>query len=314
VSETTHDGAVAVNPPPSPDDGLSPAELAAKYGLTVSGKRPSLPEYVRQLWARRHFILTFSRAKLHAQYSRARLGQLWQVTTPLLNAAVYFLIFGIILSGRDGVPGGRGNYVPFLVIGVFVFTFTQTSVLSGVRAISNNLGLVRALHFPRAALPISFSLQQLQQLMYSMIVLAVILLGFGQMPAWNWFLIVPVLVLQLVFNTGMALIFARLGSDTPDLAQLMPFALRTWMYTSGVMFPLEATLNDRTNWPDWLIQGLQMNPAAVYMDLMRLALIDDYTLADVAPHAWWLAVGWALLLGIGGFVFFWKAEERYGRG
>ena len=51
VSETTHNGAVAVGAPPVPsaDDGLSPAELAAKYGLSVSGARPGLVEYTRLL-------------------------------------------------------------------------------------------------------------------------------------------------------------------------------------------------------------------------------------------------------------------------
>ncbi|MFC5854327.1 ABC transporter permease, partial [Streptomyces chlorus] len=73
MSETTHDGTVAVSAPAPPDEGLTAAELAAKYGLTVSGARPSLVEYVRQLWARRHFILAFSRAKLTAQYSQAKL-------------------------------------------------------------------------------------------------------------------------------------------------------------------------------------------------------------------------------------------------
>ncbi|GAA2406523.1 ABC transporter permease [Streptomyces glaucosporus] len=315
MSETTHGGAIATSEPPrSPDDGLSPAELAAKYGLTASGVRPSLMEYVRQLWARRHFILTFSRAKLMAQYSQAKLGQLWQVATPLLNAAVYFFVFGVLLGGREGVPGGKGNYVPFLVTGVFVFTFTQTSVLSGVRSISGNLGLVRALHFPRAALPISFSLQQLQQLLYSMIVLAAILLGFGHFPDWTWLLVVPVLALQLLFNTGLAMVMARLGSRTPDLAQLMPFVMRTWMYASGVMFSLEYMLRERAGAPEWLVTAAQANPAAVYMDLMRFALIDGYTVSDLPPYAWALAAGWAVLIGVGGFVFFWKAEERYGRG
>lgn len=314
VSESTHDGAIAVNARTKGDDGLSPAELAAKYGLTQSGARPSLAGYVRQLWSRRHFIVTFSKAKLHAQYSQAKLGQLWQVMTPLLNAAVYFLIFGVILGAREGVPGGEGNYIPFLVIGVFVFTFTQQSVLSGVRSISGNLGLVRALHFPRASLPLAFSLQQLQQLMFSMIVLLVILLGFGQRPTWSWLLVVPVLVLQFCFNSGLALMMARLGSKIPDLAQLMPFVLRTWMYGSGVMFPLHHMLVNRANVSEQVADIIAMNPAAVYMDLMRLALIDSYTLNDLPPYAWGLAVGWAVLFGLAGFVYFWKAEERYGRG
>ncbi|MCX5107974.1 ABC transporter permease [Streptomyces sp. NBC_00378] len=309
MSDTTHDGAVALSTPPSADDGLTSAALAAKYGLTVSGARPGLFEYIRQLWGRRHFIMAFSRAKLTAQYSQAKLGQLWQVATPLLNALVYYLIFGLILGTRKGMT--QDVFIPFLVTGVFVFTFTQSSVMAGVRAISGNLGLVRALHFPRASLPISFSLQQLQQLLFSMIVLGAVAVAFGSYPSLSWLLIIPALVMQFVFNTGLALIMARLGSKTPDLAQLMPFVMRTWMYASGVMFSIPVMLKDK---PAWIADVLQYNPAAVYMDLIRFALIDGYGSENLPAHVWVVALGWAVLIGLVGFVYFWKAEERYGRG
>ncbi|MEE1806825.1 ABC transporter permease [Streptomyces sp. BE133] len=309
MSDTTHDGAVALSTPPSADDGLSAAEMATKYGLTVSGARPGLFEYVRQLWGRRHFIMAFSRAKLTAQYSQAKLGQLWQVATPLLNALVYYLIFGLILGTRKGMT--QEVFIPFLVTGVFVFTFTQSSVMAGVRAISGNLGLVRALHFPRASLPISFSLQQLQQLLFSMIVLAVVAVAFGSYPSPSWLLIIPALVMQFFFNTGLAMIMARLGSKTPDLAQLMPFVMRTWMYASGVMFSIPVMLKDK---PDWIANVLQYNPAAIYMDLIRFALIDGYGSENLPSHVWAVALAWAVLVGVVGFVYFWKAEERYGRG
>ncbi len=314
VSETTHGSAVAMSAPPSPDDGLPAAELARKYGLAVSGARPSLPEYARQLWARRHFIIAFSRAKLTAQYSQAKLGQVWQVATPLLNATVYFLIFGVLMGQSKGM--GIATYIPFLVTGIFVFTFTQSSAMSGVRSIAGNLGLVRALHFPRAALPISFALQQLQQLLFSMLVLFLFLLGFGHTPQLSWLLIVPTLALQFLFNTGLAMILARAGSKTPDLAQLLPFVLRTWMYASGVMYNLVEAL-EKQHAPKWLIDVLSANPAAVFINLMRSSLISGHAAhkhIDLPPHVWALAVGWALLIGVGGFVYFWKAEEQYGRG
>ncbi|MEV8391638.1 ABC transporter permease [Streptomyces sp. NPDC057539] len=309
MSDTTQEGAIAVSAPPSPDDGLSAADLAAKYGLSVSGARPGLRDYIRQLWGRRHFILAFSQAKLTAQYSQAKLGQLWQVATPLLNAFVYYLIFGLILGTKKDIP--QDVFVPFLVTGVFVFTFTQSSVMAGVRAISGNLGLVRALHFPRASLPVSFSLQQLQQLLFSMIVLVVVAVAFGSYPALSWLLVVPALALQFVFNTGLALIMARLGSKTPDLAQLMPFVMRTWMYASGVMFSIPLMLKDK---PAWIADVLQYNPAAIYMDLVRFALIDGYGSDNLPAHVWLVALVWAVLMGVVGFVYFWKAEERYGRG
>ncbi|WP_225095183.1 ABC transporter permease [Streptomyces sp. CoH27] len=309
MSHTTHDDGVAVSAIPSPDEGLTAAQLAARYGLAVSGARPSLAEYVRQLWGRRHFILAFSQAKLTAQYSQAKLGQLWQVATPLLNAGVYYFIFGVILHASRGLS--QDVYIPFLVTGVFVFTFTQSSVMSGVRAISGNLGLVRALHFPRASLPVSFSLQQLQQLLFSMIVMFIVAIGFGSYPSPAWLLIVPVLLLQFLFNTGLALIVARMGAKTPDLAQLMPFVLRTWMYTSGVMFSISKMMEGRS---EIAVRLLQVNPAAVYMDLMRYALIDGYGAANLPPHVWAIALFWAVAVFAGGFVYFWQAEERYGRG
>ncbi|MFF9909722.1 ABC transporter permease [Streptomyces sp. NPDC013457] len=309
MSDTTHDGGVATSAPPSADDGLPPAELAAKYGLSVSGARPGFFEYIRQLWGRRHFILAFSSAKLTAQYSQAKLGQIWQVATPLLNALVYFLIFGLILDAGRGME--TKVYIPFLVTGIFVFTFTQSSVMAGVRAIAGNLGLVRALHFPRASLPISFALQQLQQLLFSMIVLAAVAIAFGSYPSMSWLLLIPALFLQFVFNVGLAMIMARMGSKTPDLAQLMPFVMRTWMYASGVMFSIPVMLADK---PAWIADVLMYNPAAVYMDLVRFALIDGYGAENLPSHVWATALGWALAIGIGGFVYFWKAEERYGRG
>ncbi|MFF1295048.1 MULTISPECIES: ABC transporter permease [unclassified Streptomyces] len=302
-------------PPPTTATLLPTAEgdlaaLAARHGLSVSGARPTLSEYIRQLWARRHFITAFSTAKLTAQYSQAKLGQVWQVMNPLLNAAVYFFIFGVLLGTKKGVP----DYIPFLVTGVFIWTFTQSSILSGTRAISGNLGLVRALHFPRAALPISFCLQQLQQLLFSMAALVVILLCFGVPVSASWLLAIPALVLQFTFNAGVSMVMARLGAKTPDIAQLMPFVLRTWMYVSGVMWSIDHLLSKHNDLPSWVGPVLQANPAAVYIDLMRYALIDSFHAGQLPQHVWLIATGWALLAGVGGFIYFWKAEETYGRG
>ncbi|MET8446932.1 ABC transporter permease [Streptomyces sp. NPDC005209] len=299
-------------PPPTPatapaDDDL--AALAARHGLSVSGARPTLGEYIGQLWARRHFITAFATAKLTAQYSQAKLGQVWQVMTPLLNAAVYYFIFGVLLGTKQHVP----DYIPFLVTGVFIWTFTQSSIMAGTRAISGNLGLVRALHFPRAALPISFAIQQLQQLLFSMAALVVILLCFGVPLAPSWLLAVPVLVLQFTFNAGVSMVMARLGAKTPDIAQLMPFVLRTWMYVSGVMWSIDK-LTKKDHLPHLVTIALETNPAAVYIDLMRYALIDSFHASQLPPHVWAAAAGWALIAGVGGFIYFWKAEETYGRG
>lgn len=286
-----------------------PAALAAAHGLTVSGARPSLTRYIAALWGRRHFVTAYATARMHATYSTARLGQLWHLATPLLNAAVYYFIFGVVMNANHNVP----DYVPFLLTGIFVWDFIGSSVNAGTRAIHGNLGLVRALHFPRASLPLSTVIQLFQQLLVTMGTLVVLLLALGQTPGPSWLLAFPTLLLTAVFCAGCALVMARIGSKSPDVSQLMPFVLRTWMYSSGVMWSIDKVLK-RDDLPHWVALALKANPAAVYIDLMRFSLIDSFTARSLPHHVWPLAIGWALLAGVGGFLYFWKAEEEYGRG
>jgi len=329
------------------------AELARRYGLRPSATRPKVPAYLGQLWQRRHFILAFATARNIALYTEAKLGQLWQVLTPLLNAGVYWLIFGELLHISRGIP----NYLGFVVTGVFVFNFTQRSFISTSTVMTQNLDLIRALQFPRAALPIGYVVIELQQMLLSVVVLVPILLLTGEPLTWHWLLLIPALALQMIFNTGCGLAVARLGSQVNDVSQLLPFLTRTWLYVSGVIFsiaslgPTIAGLSASAS--NKIIAILQLNPAALYITLTRTALMSSqresapgskpynaalcqtwhklgqlknataahqydsaychYAGANPA-HFWYYAAGWAVLALVVGFFFFWRAETGYGRG
>lgn len=280
------------------------AELVQRYHLQRAGARPSLPDYTRELWGRRHFILEFSRANNAVGYSRSMLGQAWQVLTPLLNAGVYYLIFGLLLHTKRGVH----NYIAFLVVGMFIFTFMQSSMLDGARAISSNLGLTRVLHFPRAVLPVSSTMVALQRLGVSMVVMIPIVLLTGERPTLNWLLLIPAVGLQSLFCLGLAFIMARIGAKVPDTSQILPFVLRTWLYVSGVFFSIHTFAAPHAH---WVKEVLTINPGAVYVELARSALIEGNP--KLAPYTWWYAVGWAAVVLVGGYLYFWRAEEEYGR-
>ena len=335
-------------PAPSPaTQGLLPdeplAELAARHGLTPSSARPGPGIYLKQLWQRRHFVLAFATARNIAMYSEARLGQVWQILTPLLNAAVYFLIFGVILDTRRGVP----NFIAFLVTGIFIFNFTQRSFIIASRVINDTRELIRALHFPRACLPLGYIVIELQQMLISMVVLIVIVLATGEPITWYWLMVLPAIALQTLFNVGVGFILARIGAGVEDVSQLIPFIVRTWMYASGVMFfiPALSTLYLHAK----LSYLMQINPAAVYIALVRNSLLTSlrHTVAGYQPYnrqlcavglhqqahgvlhpalldschlvvgnssLWLYGVGWAIAAIVIGYLFFWQAEVTYGRG
>jgi teichoic acid transport system permease protein len=318
---------------PSPDLAL----LAAQYGLRPSSARPGLVTYLRMLWQRRHFIMGFATARNVSMYTEARLGQLWQVLTPLLNSAVYYLIFGVLFKANRGIS----NYIAYLVIGVFIFSFTERSIVVGSGVMRANIALIRALYFPRACLPLAYVLVEFQQLLVSLLVMFAIVLGTGEPLSWYWLLLAPTLVLQAMFNMGAALIMARLGAGAQDFSELVPFLTRIWRYFCGVMYSiasLPATL------PEWAKNVLSLNPAAVYISLTRYAIMTSYRndLPGAKPYnaaachlfsvtktpslqaycaptvttttLWLAGLGWALVTLVIGVLFFWQAETRYGRG
>ena len=43
-----------------PTGMTSPAELAERYGLSKSSIRPPLSSYLRELWSRRQFVLSYA--------------------------------------------------------------------------------------------------------------------------------------------------------------------------------------------------------------------------------------------------------------
>lgn len=319
------------------------AELAARYDLKPSSERPPVLAYLRKLWRRWNFIMAFATARNIAMYTEARLGQLWQVLTPLLNAGVYYFIFGIILGTNRGIP----DFVSFLVTGVFVFNFTQRAFISSSSVITNSLPLIRALQFPRAALPLAYVVIELQQMLLAMAVLVIIVLAAGEPLTWYWLLAIPALLLQTVFNVGVGLTVARAGAQVSDFSQLLPFLLRTWMYMSGVLFSTLTLANTSFGkGHEKIVALLQINPAALYITLVRKALLKSerlsapgaqpYNAAKCAQwvhfpktnlynsaychpvtnpdHYWYFAIGWAVLAVIVGFFYFWRAEAKYGRG
>lgn len=289
------------------DSGLTGSQLAARHGLSVAGRRPTLAAYTRSLWSYRHFITMYANAKVTASFSQARLGQLWQMLTPLTNAAVYYLIFGVILNVSRGVP----NFIAYLCVGLFVFTFTSSTATGGTSAITSNLGLIRALHFPRAALPFAITLTQLRHLLAAMVVLVAIVLATGEPITLEWLLAVPALLLQAIFSVGLALALARLGAKLTDLKQVLPFVMRTWMYGSGVLYSVQFFTD---NLPAFAATLLQFNPMLVYIELIRHALLEGTPVTSGIPRLLLLATAWALVVGVGGFVYFWRGEQEYGRG
>ncbi len=276
--------------------------LAREHGLERVGARPSLWQYLVEAWQRRSFAIALAKYRIQGELHDSRLGLGWVVLFPILQAALYGTIFGVIMPSTTRPD----NFIPFLVVGVFTFTFFSKSMSGGAKAITGNVGLVRSLSFPRILLPLAQVIQFLMELVPMVIVMAIIVAAFGEPITWKWLLVIPVYALMALFNAGVALIVARLTVHLRDIQQILPLVTRLFFYGSGIFYSLELVLKDE---PAWMLTVAQLNPVHDYIALVRSFMVEGPAMSDLSVY---VAIGAAFVTAAFGVVFFWAAEERYG--
>ncbi|MGW6175328.1 ABC transporter permease [Arthrobacter sp. NPDC055138] len=280
---------------------MSLAEYASENRLHRVGARPSLLRYLSEAWTRRDFAIAMARGKIEASNQRNRLGMLWVFIKPTLNALMYGAIFGI-LQGANRPE----NFPMYVVIGVFLFEFFASSMNNGAKSITGNGALVQSLAFPRITLPVSTVIQNLMTLVPMLAVMFVYILILGAPISVEWLLIIPLVAIFTVFNLGVALIGARLTVHVRDLTQLLPLVTRILFYTSGVLFAIDRILKSHP----WAVKIFDFHPLHEVLSIARGILMPGM---DYNPIYWLYFSIWSVGMLVAGVLFFWVAEERYGR-
>lgn len=297
-------------------DPTSPPE-----GMVQLGGLPPVSDYVKSVWGRREFAVNLAAGQLRAQNFDTLLGNLWHLLNPLLLVGVYYLMFGVILDFSRGTP----NFVGFLAVGIFVYTFLQKSIISGATSIVGNVGLIRSLQFPRAILPVSNVLKEVMAFGSTVVVMMLTIIlteiqacsgsdtpsicSAFQIPiSITWLVFIPIFALMLLFVQGAAFMTARLTDHIRDTTNLLPYIFRIGFYLSGVLYSVDRFVQE-----EWVKQLFIANPFFAYITLVRHYLMPTYVGSDV-NELWISGALWAVGAFIGGLLFFRAREKRYGRG
>lgn len=272
-------------------------------GLRRVGARPPLLDYLVSLWDYRHFIFYDAQARVQTGNEQDRLGRAWLVLGPLLNGLMFYLIMGVVLKSGSGID----NFVAFLIIGVFLFQMSTRAITSSSRVITANKNVIHAFQFPRASLVLAANLRELLSnipVLITMLIL-VIVLPPAEEISWRWLLLIPIVMLQFIFNLGMGLILARVVSVFNDASQLISYSMRLWMYASCMFYSIE-----RFNDMPVVKTIMEYNPLYNVLDLAREALLYGST---GEWRSWVILALWSILALAVGTVVFWRGEESYGR-
>ncbi len=212
-------------------------------------------------------------AELRAEAARAYLGFLWWIMEPVLYMAVFYVVFGVLFQ-----RGGE-DFAPFLLCGLVVWKWFDSTVRSGANAISSNAGLMRQVYLPKFVFPSIVILVNTVKFLVVMGLLLLFLQVYG-LPIFTSWLALPLLfATQMLLIAAVTLLAAAVIPFLPDLKLLIDNGLTLLFFLSGVFFGLDTI-------PEGLRPYFSLNPMATLIDGYRKVLLhglwpDWHSLATV---------------------------------
>jgi homopolymeric O-antigen transport system permease protein len=230
------------------------------------------------------------------KYRGSVFGFLWSLANPLLMIVVYSVAFTYIIRVR------APHFVFHLMLGQLAWTFFANSAAMSTGAIVDNAGLLKSVLFPRAILPMGTVLFNLVQLLLTLaIFLPVMLIWYG-VPISAPMLAFPVVVvLQVLFTIGVALVVATGTAFFRDVRHLLEVALAVLFWTTPVLYSLAQV-------PERLQPLVLLSPAASYVVAYQQIFIDQSW-----PQAtvWLVTTAYAFGAFVVGALLFLTFEDRF---
>lgn len=258
---------------------------------------------VRALAEHRQLLQDFAWRDLRSRYKGSALGFGWNFAIPLLQLAVFYVLFGVLFGVRPRTPSGEQNYAIFLFVGLLPWTFFANCLGSGAASILANAAIVKKVRLPLQLLPAAAVLSNLANFLLSLVVLFLVLAIFGPRHP-EGVLVLPLLVaIQLVMNLGFAYLLAAANVFFRDVQHILGILLTAWYFLTPVLFSVEIVADRPTE-----RELLYLNPMAAVIVSYQRALLDG-----LAPEWGRLAysVAFAIVIFVLGFAYFRRSKDEF---
>ena len=216
------------------------------------------------------------------------LGYLWTLVKPLALFGILFVVFTEFLN----FSGDVRFYSVALLLGIVLFSFIRESTAATVRSLVTRESLVRKVEFPRLAVPTAFILTALFNLLLSLGVVVVFLLGSGGSIRASWLELPLLLVLLIALVTGLSMLLSTLFVRYRDVEPIWDVVMQAAFYASPIFYPIETVIKSNAT----LAHIAMANPFAAILQQARHAFIDPTHMTAAAAIG---GTGWLLIpLGI----------------
>jgi lipopolysaccharide transport system permease protein len=241
-----------------------------------------------QLVRYRGLIQSLVARELKARYRGSVLGFFWSFINPLLLLGIYSFIFTTIMPNR---AEGLQPYALFMLCGILPWTWFSTSLTEAAGSLIAGGNLIKKVLFPAEVLPIVSVLANMVHFFLALPIVASVLIAYQRWPdpgGLAWFPVV--VVVQLIFTLGLALMLAALTVHFRDIRDILANVLMLWFFSTPIIYSLtQAEFAGYKRWFD-------MNP------FTHLAVSYQEILFFTGPFGHWRWLSALAVVSIGVFL------------
>jgi lipopolysaccharide transport system permease protein len=208
----------------------------------------------------RELLYEMTRRDLLIRYKQTIMGFGWAVFMPLVNTAVFSVIFTRVAPISTDVP-----YPLFAYCGLLAWNFSAASLRASVTSLTSNASLVTKVYFPREIFPFTTMLVGVVDLAVASSILIVLMMWY-QVPPSPYIVLLPVVVLvHGVFTAAVALALAMANLFYRDVKYIFEVVITLWMFATSVLYPVR------------MVGGrlgtiLRLNPMTWIIDMYRAVI------------------------------------------
>lgn len=251
--------------------------------------------FFKSLYEYRELLKTSISKDIRGKYKNSILGIIWSFLNPLLQIAVYAIVFPLIM--KSDLP----NYTVFLCCGLIPWNFFSSAISRTSFTMIENGNIIKKVFFPRQILPISVVTSEAVNFIISTVIILAFVLIYG-MGITQFLIFYPlVLLVQYLLLIGISFIVSSVTVFFRDLQHFIGIALQLLFYATPIVYASN-TIPENFQWI------LKFNPMTYvingYRDIFYYQQAPDFT-------SLLIVLGISIVLCVGGYMIFNKLQRRF---
>lgn len=200
---------------------------------------------------------------MRSRYKQAALGAGWALLQPVLQVAIFTLLFARIARvDTQGIP-----YPVFALAGLLVWNLFAKIVGDAAISLAVNQHIITKLFFPRIYLVLASGASAIVDALVTAALLLALCALYGIAPSASVLLAIPFLLATVLVAIGLGSFLAAVNARWRDVQHTVPFLLQLGLFATPILYP-PSVVPERWHWV------LAMNPLTGLVGGFRAAVLD----------------------------------------